>query len=397
MASKNNQRSQPSDQPPVKTHKSKTKKIAKPAMRRKRSPIEDIPASAGNLKVTENVRRERDLFYTLFHSNPLPTALTRMEDAQFIDANEAYLNYFELDRETVIHHFANELNLPIDPRLRPRLVAQLQKEGALHDIELHIARPLGDMRIILLSLQLVKIDATSTIIQTFTDITDRVHAEQQVRSLAIQLTGAEQEERRRISQLLHDDLQQRIFAVKMQVATLYDAYQKGNLESAHLDFTHLQEELDEAISITRNLSIDLSPAILRGDGLTDALVWLCSQMENKYGLKVTMHSNGIAARFEDSLRVLIFQAVREILFNVVKHANTLEATITMETADDCTRITISDGGMGFDAQAVLEGSKTAGGLQNLQHRLNLVGCNLEIRSKPNVKGTQVIIEIPLEK
>ena len=366
-------------------------------MRRKRSPIEDIPASAGNLKVTENVRRERDLFYTLFHSNPLPTALTRMEDAQFIDANEAYLSYFKLDRETVIQHFANELNLPIDPRLRPKLIAQLQKEGALHDIELHIVHPSGDTRIILVSLQLVKIDDTSTIIQTFTDITDRVHAEQEVRSLAIQLTDAEQAERRRISQLLHDDLQQRIFAVKMQVTTLYDAYQKGNLDSAHVDFTQLQESLDESISITRNLSIDLSPAVLQGDGLTDALVWLSSQMESKYGLKVTMNSNGIAARFEDSLRILIFQAVREILFNVVKHANTLEATITMERADDHTRITIGDGGMGFDAQAALGESKTAGGLQNLQHRLNLMGCKLQVRSKPNVKGTQVIIEIPLGK
>lgn len=356
-----------------------------------------IRASADDRRANENVRQERDLFYTLFHSNPLPTALTRMEDAQFIDANEAYLNYFELDRETVIHHFANELNLPIDPRLRPGLIAQLQKEGALHDIELHILHPSGGAKIILVSLQLVKVDDTSTIIQTFTDITDRVHAEQQVRSLAIQLTDAEQEERRRISQMLHDDLQQRIFAVKMQLSTLYEAYRTGRLQSAQVDFAQVQDWLDDAIAMTRNLSLDLSPAVLRGDGLTDALVWLCSQMRNQYGLEVTIHSNGIAARYEDTLRILLFQAVREILFNVVKHANTLQATIVIQKVDSHTRLTVSDDGTGFNVPMVMEGSKNASGLLNLQHRLNLMGCGLQVESQPIVKGTTVTIEMPLEK
>src|SRR6185369_16230426 len=115
----------------------------------------------------------------------------------------------------------------------------------------------------------------------------------------------------------------------------------------------LQDWLDESISMTRNLSIDLSPAILKGEGLTDALIWLSTQMEDQYGLKVTLNANGIAARYEDSLRILLFQAVREILFNVVKHANTHEATITLKRADGHTRLIVSDYGMGFDAQSVL--------------------------------------------
>jgi signal transduction histidine kinase len=149
--------------------------------------------------------------------------------------------------------------------------------------------------------------------------------------------------------------------------------------------------------MTRNLSIDLSPAILQGDGLTDALVWLASQMENQYGLKVILDTNGIVGRYEDTLRILLFQAVREILFNIVKHANTLHANITMERVNRHTRITIDDDGAGFDAQAVMYGSKSAGGLLNLQHRLNLMGCNLQIKSRPNGKGTQAVIDVPLDK
>jgi two-component system NarL family sensor kinase len=102
-------------------------------------------------------------------------------------------------------------------------------------------------------------------------------------------------------------------------------------------------------------------------------------------------------RYEDSLRILLFQAAREILFNIVKHANTHEATITMERVNKHTRLTISDEGIGFDAQTILEGSKMAGGLLNLQHRLNLMGCSFQIHSQPDRKGTQVIIDIPSDK
>jgi signal transduction histidine kinase len=267
----------------------------------------------------------------------------------------------------------------------------------VQNLELQVRRASGELATVLASIQLISIDQSQALLLAFIDISDRVKAEQQIRSLAYDLTMAEQEERRRISQILHDDLQQRIFAVKMQISTLYDAYGQGKLQTAQVDFTQLQEWLDESISMTRNLSIDLSPAILQGDGLTDALVWLASQMENQYGLKVILDTNGIVGRYEDTLRILLFQAVREILFNIVKHANTLHANITMERVNRHTRITIDDDGAGFDAQAVMYGSKSAGGLLNLHHRLNLMGCNLQIKSRPNGKGTQAVIDVPLDK
>ncbi len=350
-------------------------------------------------EANDQIRQARDLFFTLFYSNPIPSSLSQLTDGKFIDVNDAYLQFAGLEREAVIGHTSAELGLPISKEIRPQLVNILLRDRMIRNIELHVKRASGEIATVLASIQLVIIDQehTQALLLSFIDISDRVKAEQQIRSLAYDLTTAEQEERRRISQILHDDLQQRIFAVKMQVSTLYDAYQKGHLQSAQVDFAQLQEWLDEAINMTRNLSIDLSPAILRGDGLTDALVWLSAQMENQYALKVTIQPNGIAGRFEDTLRILLFQAIREILFNVVKHADTLQASIVMERVDGHLRITISDEGKGFDPQAILAGSHGGGGLYNLQHRLNLVGCNLQIKSQANGKGTQAIIEIPLDK
>ena len=350
-------------------------------------------------QANEQIGQARDLFFTLFYSNPIPTSLTYLADGKFIDVNDAYLQFAGLERDQVIGHTSLELGLPVAKDIRPQVISILQKDRMIRNIELHLKRSSVEMATVLASIQLVTIDQAQTqaLLLSFIDITDRVKAEQQIRSLAYDLTTAEQEERRRISQILHDDLQQRIFAVKMQITTLYDAYQKGELQSAQVDFAQLQEWLDESINMTRNLSIDLSPAILKGDGLTDALIWLAAQMENQYDLKVTVNANGIAARFEDTLRILLFQAVREILFNIVKHANTLQATIDIERIDGHTRIMVSDDGKGFDSKIIMNGSKGGGGLLNLQHRLNLVGCNLHIQSQPNGNGTQAIIDIPLDK
>jgi two-component system CheB/CheR fusion protein len=343
---------------------------------------------------TEQIRQARDMFYTLFHSNPIPTSLTRLDDGTFLNVNDAYLDFADLSREQVLGKTAQELGLPILPNIRPSISARVQSEGMVRDLELQVQRGSGEKAIVLASIQLVNIDGVQALLLSFIDITQRVKAEQQIRSLASDLTIAEQEERRRISQILHDDLQQRIFAVKMQLSTLYDAYQNNNFSSAHIDFAQLEEWLDESIAMTRNLSIDLSPAVLKGDGLADALVWLASQMREQYGLDVRVQTDNVSTRFEDTLRILLFQAVREALFNVVKHANTLQAQISFEELDGHIRITVSDEGNGFYPQESTHDG--GGGLRNLRDRLNLMGCRLKIYSQPGA-GTHMIIDIPQKR
>ena len=94
------------------------------------------------------------------------------------------------------------------------------------------------------------------------------------------------------------------------------------------------------------------------------------------------------------MRVLLFQAVRELLFNIVKHADISQATVTLEQIKDQGRITISDSGKGFDAEAIMNDPKTAHGLLIIQDRLSLMGGSMEVTSKPG-DGTSVVIETPL--
>ena len=226
----------------------------------------------------------------------------------------------------------------------------------------------------------------------FNDITERVRDEREVRIVASNLTSAEQAERTRIARILHDDLQQNIFAVKMQLSMLRDSAGK-NEETSRVDLAQLDEWLADAIATTRQLSVDLSPPILQGEGLTEAVIWLGAQMKEQYNLDVTVEANGVHAVFDEDVRLLVFQTVRELLFNVVKHSETLKATVTFEQLDGEVSIIVSDHGKGFETEKVMENWKARHGLLRMRDRLFLLGCNLKIHSVPN-DGTRITIEAP---
>ncbi len=334
----------------------------------------------------------RDLFSKLFHLNPTPTSIARLEDGTFIDVNEAYLEFCGLAREEIIDHTSEELKLPLNPEIRPGLVNRVQKEGVIRNLQLDITLPSGEARTILTSLQHLNFGGSDALIVAFSDITERVRDEREVRTVASNLTSSEQAERTRIARVLHDDLQQNIFAVKMQLSMLRDSGGK-NEETSKVDFAQLDEWLADAIATTRQLSVDLSPPILQGEGLTEAVIWLGAQMKEQYDLDVTVQANGVHAVFDENVRLLVFQTVRELLFNVVKHSETTKATVTFQPMDGEVSITVSDNGKGFETEKVMENWKARHGLLRMRDRLFLLGCNLKIKSEPG-KGTQITIEAP---
>jgi two-component system CheB/CheR fusion protein len=343
-------------------------------------------------EANQKISQARDLFFRLFYSNPSPTSLTELIGGRFIDVNDAYVEFAGLQRDELIDRTSFELGLPLAQENRLQIIERLQKENMLTNIELQVKRASGEMITVLASIQLIMIDQTEALLMSFIDISERVRAEQEVHALAYDMTRAEQAERDRISRLLHDDLQQRLFAAKIQTTSLDEAYRQNDLESAQTELNQIRSLLDESISLTRNLSIDLSPAVLQGEGLSDALAWLATQMQQHYGLEVSMQIDGVSTRFEDTLRILLFQAVREALFNIVKHAQTLHATVKVEKANGHIQIVIMDDGVGFPSDTV-DPENSIGGLARIQRRVRLMDCDLLVISQPGM-GTRVIIRVP---
>ena len=94
--------------------------------------------------------------------------------------------------------------------------------------------------------------------------------------------------------------------------------------------------------------------------------------------------------------MLLFQSIRELLFNVVKHAGILEAKVVLEQVAGWGQATVIDDGKGFEAEAVMKDMNTAHGLLVVQDRLNLLGCDMKVISKPG-EGTRAVIRFPIEE
>jgi signal transduction histidine kinase len=230
------------------------------------------------------------------------------------------------------------------------------------------------------------------ILYTFVDITERVQADLEIHRLNIERRTIEQKERQRIAQMLHDDLQQRLFAIKIH---LQEASRDEGGQSTERDLTKPVEWLAETITMTRELATDLSPLNLRDGNLVEGILLLSSQMKDQYGLEVELIDKDFKQPFAEELQITLLQALRELLFNVVKHSGSLKATVTLEQVDqDWVRIIVSDEGKGFNPEAVLGPNHGSRGLRSIQHELKLFGCLLEAASGEQ-KGTRMMIHIPV--
>jgi len=317
-------------------------------------------------------------------------AVTLIPDGTIFYCNPRFGEMVHMDCEKLIGVRFHELIRPEEQIAFDTIFSQMDGRG-----EFCLQPPGGQCVPVQLSLYRLVQGNSRGICILATDMTERVRAEEKIRALASQITVAEQEERQRISQILHDDLQQSLFAIKAQLTFLLSNSEQNQISPALGDeLKHVQRWLSDAIGITRSLSIDLSPIVLQGEGLAEAILWLSSQMKAQHGLEVQVETQKSLYKLDNQMRLLLFQTVRELLFNIVKHAGTSEAAVTLEQVDGKVRIAVNDAGKGFDVEAVMNDPKSAHGLLIIQDRLSLMRCNMEIVSEPG-NGTRVVIEAPL--
>jgi PAS domain S-box-containing protein len=215
----------------------------------------------------------------------------------------------------------------------------------------------------------------------------------QLRALALELARAEDRERRRLAQVLHDDLQQMLVAAKFTAATALMGTTSTKVQES---LKQVKDLLSRSIDASRSLTSELSPPILYDAGLAEALRWLGRWMKEKHGLTVDSElDDGIVIPQDE--RVLLFRAARELLFNVSKHARVERAKLRLcFPAGDRVQIEVEDHGIGYDPALQNAGGKMAGGfgLFSIRERLEWLGGCLEIDAAPN-RGTRVTVVLPV--
>lgn len=215
---------------------------------------------------------------------------------------------------------------------------------------------------------------------------------EQLRQVASELTVAEQQERGRLAELLHDGLQQILVAAKLRLVELMQARDPSIQKAAN----KVDELIGESIRASRDLTAELNPGILHEEGLLAAMEWLGQWMSDRHDLTVAMNVQGHIGQMPEATRILLFQSVRELLFNVVKHAQVRAARVDIRQADDEIQITVADEGAGFDPDRLSGRREVSGGfgLFSIRDRLDLLGGRMEIHSAPG-RGSRFTLVAPL--
>jgi PAS domain S-box-containing protein len=220
----------------------------------------------------------------------------------------------------------------------------------------------------------------------------------QLSQMAWDLTLAEHHAREEIARTLHDGLQQLLVIVALNLEHQLKRDQEVGAAPNEL-IAEAKQQLDEAMAVARSLNIELFPPVLQRSGLPAALKWLANWTHEKYKLSVEVSADPRADSTRKDVRTLLFESVRELLFNVVKYAQTDRVTLALELdADDQLCITVTDHGQGFDPAKLDDRSKAGHvgwGLFRIRERLTLLGGRLDIGSAPG-RGTRVRLVAPRE-
>ncbi|MEO8185289.1 MAG: PAS domain-containing sensor histidine kinase, partial [Deltaproteobacteria bacterium] len=229
-----------------------------------------------------------------------------------------------------------------------------------------------------------------------TDVTARRAAESRIadyqeklRQMAFDAALAEERERRRIAADLHDRIGQSLALSQMKLKSL----QKTGAQDGAVD--EAIELLAQSIVDTRTLIFDLSPPILYELGLKEALSWLAEDLGKRGGINIEVSDDALAKPLDDATAGLVFRAVRELLTNVLKHAQAASAHVSLRRSGDHLEIDVKDQGIGFEAEAVAGSSAGGGfGLFSVREQINRLGGTMVVESGRG-RGTSVSLSLPL--
>lgn len=213
----------------------------------------------------------------------------------------------------------------------------------------------------------------------------------QLRRLNMQLMINESTEKDRIATLLHDDVQQLLVGARIQLELITDQVQSAKQETLRKSI----QLINRAVRVSRTLTEELSPKSLEQDEMGEIIGWLCDSMKKTHGLTVRPYMENEVGISDKNIRLFLYQAVRELLFNIVKHAGVHTARVGLRRDGNVLEISVSDDGKGFHSADIYKDDRESNfGLFSMREKLSLLGGSLEVDSTPG-NGTRCTLMVPL--
>jgi signal transduction histidine kinase len=226
------------------------------------------------------------------------------------------------------------------------------------------------------------------------EVSERRRVEHERLDLLRRIVSTQEEERRRISRELHDQLGQSLTALRLKLEGLrQETGARSKLRPRIKELTEIAQRLDADVDF---LAWELRPSSLDDLGLIVALSTYAQEWSRHSGVEVNFHSAGLGdARLAPLVETSLYRIAQEALNNVSKHAGATGVAMLLERRNEHAVLIVEDDGRGFDLERVkMSGTDRGLGLVGMRERAALVGGTVEIESKPG-EGTTVFVRVPV--
>jgi signal transduction histidine kinase len=226
--------------------------------------------------------------------------------------------------------------------------------------------------------------------QTARHIADLSQAREELQQLSARLVEVQENERRSISRELHDEVGQALTGVLVEMANLSTLIRGGEDKAAlAAKAGEIKREVENSISVVRNMALLLRPSMLDDLGLVPALQWQAREVSKRSGVWVKVVADGVSEELPEEHKTCIYRIVQEALHNCVQHAGARNIVIKVEQEPDRLRLSITDDGKGFRPS-----EEKGMGLLGMQERVSHLKGTFAVKSQPG-EGTELTVTLPL--
>lgn len=214
--------------------------------------------------------------------------------------------------------------------------------------------------------------------------------------LSARLINAQEDERKRISQELHDELGQGLTAMSINLAAIERSLPQPPDPLVMDRLLETKALVDETLDQMRDLSLELRPSMLDDLGLLPTLRWYVDSYKKRAGIDVVLQAIGLEERLAAEMETVLYRVVQEALTNVARHSEASVVHVRLERAGDTISALVEDDGVGFNQLLVSarEEPQRGAGLLGMRERIASQGGTLQIESRPG-RGTRLIVHMPL--
>jgi len=355
-------------------------------------------------KYLEELQQKTTFIQTILDNLPIGLALNRFNEGTATYMNKKFVEIYGWPEEELSDISKFFMRVYPDPDYRKKISSRIMKDIESGDTErMHwenvtIKQKSGATREI--NASNIPMIEQNTMVSTVQDVTERNRALKEIKTyrdalkqLTTEITLLEEKQRREIAANIHDHLSQSLVLSNMQI----NALQKKSKDEQLLEgLQHIEKYIAEALEFSRKITYDLSPPILYEMGIAATIQLMVQKIQDENDILIDYRSEVEEIDLPEQTLVLLYRAIKEIIFNALKHANAGKLKVYFRKDERGLDIQISDDGIGFDAHEV-EARRTVNkgyGLFAVRERVQNLEGQLSITSQIG-SGTEVRIRVPI--